>query len=125
MNQGLIRYISIVALTFSAVACSPSDETVGKNVKERLTADPVAKTAQIDVGVQKKVVTLTGTADTSEAKEKAVAAARTANGVAEVVDQITVNGHGPGAGHGPGPGHEMMGKGMSEGMNRPAEEVRK
>ena len=69
------------------------------------------KTAQIDVAFR-KVVTLSGTVDTSVVKEQAVAVARRTDGVTDVVDQITVKEQGSGASPGPGFGHEMMEKGM-------------
>ena len=69
--------------------------------------------------MQKKVVTLSGTVDTPAVKERAVAVARGTDGVADVVDQITVKQQA--SGHGPGPGHEMMGKGMMEGKDHPKE----
>ena len=70
------------------------------------------KTAQIDVGVQNKVATLSGTVDTPAVKERAVAVARRTAGVNDVVDQITVKEQGSGSSPGPGFGHEMMEKGM-------------
>ena len=125
MKQKVTGYIGVTLVSLATAACSPSNETVGKNVKEKLIADPLVKAAQIDIRVQKNVVTLTGTVDTPEVKEKAVAAARGARGVAEVVDQLTVNRRGPGPGHAAGAGHERMGSGVSEGMHHPGGEIRK
>ena len=44
--------------------------------KTNLSADPAVKAASIEVGVQKKVVTLKGTVDTAGIKEQALALAR-------------------------------------------------
>ena len=131
MNQQRIRYFGILAIALIAFACGPTDEGIIKAVKAKLATDETAKAAQIDVAVQKKVVTLSGTVDTPLVKERAVAVARGTNGVAEVVDQITVKeqnagpGLSPGRGPGSGHGNEMTGKGMPEDMNHPIEENRK
>ena len=123
MYQQRIAYLGVLAVAVVAVACGPDDAGIGTKVKSNLTSDETVKAAQIDVGVQKKVVTLSGTVDTPAVKERAVAVARGTDGVAEVVDQITVKEQsaGPGSGHGPGHGREMMEKGMTEGRGHPGE----
>ena len=99
-----------------------SDTGIGTNVKTNLAADATAKTAQLDVGVQNKIVTLSGTADTSAVRERAIAVARATNGVATVVDQITLTEHGAG----PGMGRGMMekGKGMMDDKGHPGDAKR-
>lgn len=68
--------------------------------------------------MQKKVVTLSGTVDSPVVKERAVAVARQTDGVADVVDQLTIKEQGSG----PGFGHEMMEKGMKmDGKDHPKE----
>ena len=105
----------LIVVAVVTAGCGPTDDGIGTKVKTNLTADETVKAAQIDVGVQKKVVTLSGTVDTSAVKERAVVVARGTDGVANVVDQITVKQQV--SGHGPGPGHEMMRKGMKDGMD--------
>lgn len=121
MHQRRIAYLSVLASAVVAVACGPNDAGIGTEVKSNLTSDQTVKAAQIDVGVQKRVVTLSGTVDTPGVKERAIAVARGTDGVADVVDQITVKeqGWGPGLGH--GHGREMMEKGMTEGKGHPVE----
>jgi hypothetical protein len=129
MYQQPIAYLGVLAGAVVVVARDPNDAGIGTKVKSNLTSDETGKAAQIDVGVQKKVVTLSGTADTPAVKERAVAVARGTDGVADVVDQITVKGqgwgpgpgHGHGHGYGHGHGHEMMKKGMTEGKGHRVE----
>jgi len=110
---------ALTAVAVFTAGCGPTDAAIDTKVKTNLTADETVKAAQINVGVQKKVVTLSGTVDTSAVKERAVALARNTDGVAEVVDQITIKkqASGPGRGH----GGEMMGKGMTEDMDHAKE----
>lgn len=111
MNQRYRALLGALAVAVVAVSCAPTDADTGTQVKANLTADATVKAAAIDVGVQKKVVTLTGTVDTSAIREQAVAVARKTDGVSEVVDQITVKERSAG----PGLGHEMMRQGTTEG----------
>ena len=118
MNQQRIALLGVLVAGITA-ACGPTDDGIGTKVKSNLSADETVKAAQLDVGVQKKVVTLSGTVDTPAIKERAVAVARGTDGVTDVVDRMTMKE--PASGHGPGPGHgpEMMGKGMMNGMDHP------
>lgn len=127
MKQQTGRHCAVLAVALLMAACGPNDAGIGKTVNEKLSADETVKPAQITVGVQKKIVTLSGTVDSPAIKERAVAVARATDGVADVVDQINVKeqNSGPGYAHGPGPGHEMMGKGMAEHKDQPAEGNRK
>ena len=112
MYQRRIAFLGVLAAAAITVACGPTDAGISTKVKTNLTADETVKTAQIDVGVQKKVVTLSGTVDSPAVKERAVALARQTDGVADVVDQITIKEQGFGQG--------MMEKGMKmEGKDHP------
>ncbi len=116
MDQQHSAFLGVLAAVAVITAgCGPTDDGIGTKVKTNLTADETVKAAQINVGVQKKVVTLSGTVDTPAVKERAVAVARGTDGVANVVDQITVKQQAAG----PGPGHSggMMERGMKEGMD--------
>lgn len=105
--------LSVLIIAVAATACSPTDADIASKVKTKLAADETVKVAPIKVEVQKKVVTLSGAVDTQGVKERAVVVARKTDGVAEVIDQITVNrqGFGTGFGH----GHEMMEREKLEG----------
>lgn len=120
MYQRRSAFLAVLAAAAITVACGPTDAGISTNVKTSLTADETVKSAQIDVGVQKKVVTLSGTVDTPAVKERAVAVARQIDGVADVIDHITIREQGTGSGL--GPGREMMEKGMKmEGKDHPKE----
>jgi hyperosmotically inducible protein len=71
-------------------ACSQSDPGVTTAVKAKFAADDTVKAYKIDVDTKDKIVTLTGTVDTAEAKTRAVEIARNTKGVASVVDQLSV-----------------------------------
>ena len=68
--------LGLLAAAVISVACGPTDSSLTAKVKTNLATDETVKTASIDVAVQKKVVTLSGTVDTPAVKEKAVAVAR-------------------------------------------------
>ena len=120
MYQRHIAFLGLLAASAITVACGTTDTDISTKVKANLTAEQTLKSAQIDVGVQKKVVTLSGAVDTPVIKEQAVAVARKTDGVTDVVDQITVREQGSGTSPGPGFGHEMMEKGMKmEGKDHP------
>ena len=116
MNQQYRSFLAALAIAFGSIACTPTDADTSTKVKANLTADPSVKAASIDVGVQKKIVTLTGTVDTAAIKDQAVAVARKTDGVGEVVDQLVVRDQGFGHGH----GREMMNKGMGPGAHTEA-----
>ena len=117
MYQRNRTFLGLLAVAVLTAACGPTDTDISTKVKTNLSVDETAKTAQINVGVQKKVVTLSGTVDNPAVKERAIAVARGTDGVSEVVDQITIRAQaaGPGVGH----GREMMGKGMMDGTHPP------
>jgi hypothetical protein len=94
------------------IGCGPTDSAINASVKQKLAGDDTVKAANIDATTQKKVVTLTGTVNSQETKDRATADARQADGVADVVNQLTVaqSGEGPG-----GPGGPGYGPGMSNG----------
>ena len=81
----------LAATTLVAVACSQSDPGITTAVKSRFAADDTVKAYQIDVDTADRVVTLTGTVETSAAKEHAVMLARQTEGVRDVVDQLSVS----------------------------------
>ena len=90
--MSMSRWMALLcgASLVAAVACSESDAGVTTKVKAKFAADPVVKAYQINVDTQSKVVTLTGNVDSSAAKVEAVRIARGTEGVANVVDNLTV-----------------------------------
>lgn len=82
--------LSAVSLLI-AVGCAQSDPGVTTAVKSKLAVDDTVKAYQINVDTADRVVTLSGTVETTAAKQQAVMIARQTDGVRDVVDHITVN----------------------------------
>jgi hyperosmotically inducible protein len=85
--SGLMCAIAVVLLT---AACAKSDVGITTSVKSSLAADETVKAYQINVDTKDRVVTLTGEVPTQAAKETAVQIARSTEGVASVVDNLTI-----------------------------------
>lgn len=92
MTKRITSLLGILALVAFAVACAQTDAGITTKVKTKLAADDTVKAYQIDVDTKDKVVTLSGSVDNQAAKDQAVALARGTEGVADVVDNITVSG---------------------------------
>jgi hyperosmotically inducible protein len=90
------RFVAGVAAVVAALtmACAESDPGITTAVKSRLAADDTVKAYKIDVDTKDRVVTLTGSVDTSAARDRAVEIARATDGVNNVVNNLTVS---PGA----------------------------
>ena len=87
--------LSIVFLSLLmglSIACSrrPSDETIAKDVQNKVATDPDTKDSQISVVAKDGRVTLSGRANTPKAQQKAEQIAREEPGSAGVDDQTTV-----------------------------------
>ena len=97
MNQRNRAFLAALAAAVITVACAPNDAEISTKVRTNLTTDETVKAAQIEIGVNKKIVTLSGLVDTPAVKNRAVELARKTEGVAEVVDQLKVKelGFGP------------------------------
>jgi hyperosmotically inducible periplasmic protein len=92
MTKRITTFLGILAAVAFTVACAQSDAGITGKVKSKLAADDTVKAYQIDVDTKDKVVTLSGNVDSQAAKDQAVALARGTEGVADVVDNITVAG---------------------------------
>lgn len=78
------------ALVFT-IACGRTDAGITTSVKSKLAADDAVKAYQVNVDTHDHVVTLSGTVDSELARSRAVALAREADGVRDVVDNLEVN----------------------------------
>ena len=108
MTKRITTFLGILAAVAFSVACAQTDAGITGKVKSKLAADDTVKAYQIDVDTKDKVVTLSGNVDSQAAKDQAVALARGTEGVADVVDNITVAG-GAAAMPGGNPAAEMAG----------------
>jgi hyperosmotically inducible protein len=80
----------VCAVALAAAGCAQSDAGITTKVKSELIADDLVKARQINVDTKDKVVTLTGEVKTPEEESRALEIARKTEGVANVVDLITV-----------------------------------
>lgn len=92
MTKRITTLLGILVAAAFAIACAQTDAGITTKVKTKLAADDTVKAYQIDVDTKDKVVTLSGNVDSQAAKDQAVALARSTEGVADVVDNITVAG---------------------------------
>ena len=84
------RHAAIGLTVAMMAACGETDAGITTAVKTRLAADDTVKAYQIDVDTRDKVVTLSGSVNTDAEKSQAVVVARGTDGVANVVDNITL-----------------------------------
>jgi len=91
MKSGRIVWVTAALVAVLSAACGQTDAGITTAVKSKFAADNDVKAYQIDVDTNNKVVTLSGTVDTATAKARAVEIARGTEGVANVVDNVTVN----------------------------------
>jgi hyperosmotically inducible periplasmic protein len=91
MKSGRIVWVAAALVAVLSAACGQTDAGITTAVKSKFAADNDVKAYQIDVDTNNKVVTLSGTVETATAKARAVEIARATDGVANVVDNVTVN----------------------------------
>jgi osmotically-inducible protein OsmY len=89
-HSSLFAIFAAFAALLMVVACAQSDAGITTKVKLKLAADNTVKATQINVDTKDKIVTLSGTVDSEAAKAQAVALARGTQGVADVVDNLTL-----------------------------------
>ena len=88
MLQKVARWLVVSSVL--TVACAQSDAGITTAVKSKFAADDTVKAYQINVNTSDRVVTLTGTVDSSVAKANAVQIASRTDGVKNVVDHLAV-----------------------------------
>ena len=82
--------LAVLGAALLTVACAQSDAGITTAVKTNLAAADDVSASQIDVDTKRKVVTLSGSVETMTEKTRAVDLARATDGVASVVDHLTV-----------------------------------
>ena len=87
----LVGWMGVAAVVLLSVGCAQSDPGITTAVKSKMAADDTVKAYRIDVDTKDRVVTLSGTVETTAQKDQAMTIARQTDGVRDVVDQITVN----------------------------------
>lgn len=89
-SSSLFAVLAVFATLLMGVACAQSDAGITTKVKAKLATDSTVKATQINVDTTDRVVTLSGTVDSDAAKEQALALARETEGVADVLDNLTL-----------------------------------
>ena len=80
--------VLVVGLSL-VMGCASTEMGVASKVKAKFAADDVVKASQIEVKASNGVITLTGNVDSEDAKNRALALARSTAGVVSVVDMIS------------------------------------
>ena len=80
----------IPAKTFSFADKHVSDDSIYDYVKRKLANDQVVKGGALEIDVKEGVVTLRGTVETDQQKQKAERLAKKVKGVKSVVNEIKV-----------------------------------
>jgi osmotically-inducible protein OsmY len=75
----------------SSVAAASSDATITAAVKSKMVLDSTVSGLQIDVDTEGGVVTLTGNVANAGIRDRAIAIARSTEGVKNVQDRLTIN----------------------------------
>ncbi|HKD11980.1 MAG TPA: BON domain-containing protein, partial [Thermoanaerobaculia bacterium] len=79
------KVFSLLVAVLIAAGCAQSDADITAKIKTKLATDrSISRASHIEVATQKKIVTLTGTAETPVAKERAVTLARGTEDVKDV-----------------------------------------
>jgi osmotically-inducible protein OsmY len=100
-NRHLAKLLLGAVLAFSVVACAPTrtresagevidDSVITTKVKAELVKEPLTKAYQINVETFRGVVQLSGFVDSAQARNKAVAVAKSVGGVKEVRDSLEI-----------------------------------
>jgi len=97
----------LTALLGLSIACSkkPSDDTIAKDIQDKVAADPDTKDSQVIVAAKSGKVTLTGKVKTPAAQQKVEQIARDEPGAAGVDDETAVQ---PDASAAPAPAAQAM-----------------
>ncbi len=84
--------MAIILLAASCLAADKvvSDDRLYDQVRIKLSGDPVAKGGAFTVDVKQGVVTLSGTAETQQQKDRAGKLAKKVKGVKQVINKLTV-----------------------------------
>jgi len=91
MRKRLFGLLSVLVCAALAMACAESDADITEKIKSEISTDrTITNASNIDVSTRGHVVTLSGTAESPIAKERALTLARATDGVKRVVDNLTV-----------------------------------
>ena len=86
----LTSLLAVAAFAVATAACSQTDAGITTKIKAEMAQNDVVEANDINVTTRDHVVTLSGTVETTAAKEEALRIARSAEGVTDVVDELRV-----------------------------------
>jgi osmotically-inducible protein OsmY len=89
--MGRFSWIGCAIMAVLISACAQTDAGVTTAVKSKMAADDLVKAYKIDVDTKEHIVTLTGSVDSTAARERAVELARNTQGVGSVIDNLVVS----------------------------------
>jgi hypothetical protein len=92
LNHRTVSILFLSMLLTLSIACShhPSDETIAKDIQDKVAADPDTKDSQVNVAAKEGKVTLTGNVKTPAVQQKVEQMAKDEPGQTGVDDQIAV-----------------------------------
>jgi hyperosmotically inducible protein len=90
MRKRLFGLLSVLVCAALATACAESDAGITEKIKSEISTDrAITSASNIEVSTHGHVVTLSGTAESAIARERALTLARGTDGVKRVVDNLT------------------------------------
>jgi len=90
LDQATDKLVASTGQAADKAAVVADDAAITTKVKAAILADPGLKSLQISVDTKDGTVTLTGTVDNSDMREKAKQVASSTSGVKGVIDQLSV-----------------------------------
>lgn len=88
--EGVRKVVNNLQIGSKSIGQALNDKVIGSKIKAKLIREPNIRSLNIDVDVNKGVVTLTGIVDTETNKDRIIQIARTSSGVVKVIDNIKV-----------------------------------
>ena len=88
--EGVVKVIDNLQVGTKSMGQSFNDKVLGSKIKAKLIGEPNIRSLNIDVDVERSVVTLTGKVDHQANKNRIIEIARTTDGTVKVVDNLTV-----------------------------------
>ena len=82
--------LTLALMLGSTLACTKADDSMTQSIKDRLAANQIVHGYHLDVSTDQKVVTITGTVDTTVAKDEAMAIVRSTQGIVDIRDHMSV-----------------------------------
>ena len=88
--EGVHKVINNLQVGSKSLGQSFEDKVLGSKIKAKLFVEPHIRSFNIDVDVERSVVTLTGKVDSQTNKNRIIEIARTTEGTVKVIDNLTV-----------------------------------